>query len=68
METLNILGYLSLLIISAITTYIIGFSVGRKSAYKDVKANYPLPTKLERNKTTKWKSNSNELVGAKLAK
>ena len=68
METLNILGYLSLFIISAITTYLIGFTIGRKSAYKDVEINYPLPTKLESNKTTKWKSSSNELVGAKLAK
>ncbi len=66
MELFIILAYLGLFTILALAMYLIGFSIGRRSAYKDFDMNYEILEGTVKNST--WKPKSDHLLEIKITK
>ena len=67
MDVISILTQFCILGIATLAIYLIGFSIGRRSAYKDIDINYPLSVKTGGVRNLSWKPKSKPLIEAKSA-
>ena len=53
MELLNAANYIAIFLLASVAIYLIGFGIGRRSAYRDVDKNLPIPIKRASEPTLK---------------
>ena len=67
MELLSTLTYFAMAGVT-VGIYLIGFGIGRRSAYKDVDANFTNVSQQESNKKRNWNTATHGLIQSKTTK